>query len=548
MGSSADVWQRLGINARSSEEPQHQVTLTHSFLMQETMVTKSEFLEVYGDDGRQLLPRPECMECPVYVSWFDAVRYANRLSQAEGLEPCYDSQGVVLNQPGGKPYSCEGYRLPTEAEWEYAYRAGTTTDLYSGDLEASPTCDSELLALDEIAWYCGNSSEVQPVGQKAPNAWGLYDMAGNGGEWVGDTQRSYEGSAEIDPWTAGMGVNDVTVPYAAHFNRMVRGGGFVVSDLGEQSPPRLRGAFRQHRRPRAYYIGFRVVRARPRNLDACGNGTLDEGEECDDGNLNSDIEPDGCRTRCIVSFCGDGVQDAREQCDDGNGDDLDGCSSECAPEPYPVDCTEIYRLNPDTRSGFQVIDPDGPGGHPAFRAYCYMDLGGGWTEVHLALSEEEGEPPVAPRGQDSVDFLSRDSAHDYDRWPHALNNPARHLVALNEVRFQSPARNQWTHVYTGPPTTSLLDIPEGSFWDYEPEISNAPIPMGICDAMGSYRPDGLFIGKQGSRDRDYYFSPHDTDSSNQAGYFCWNGEQCDGSLFGDCSGESGVRIMVRRTF
>lgn len=103
------------------------------------------------------------------VSWYDAVAYANALSVKEGLTPFYKIEGTkVENIPGAN-----GYRLPTEEEWEYCCRAGTTGDRY-GDL-------------DEIAWYSGNSNDhIHEVGQKKPNNFGLYDTLGNVWEWVRD--------------------------------------------------------------------------------------------------------------------------------------------------------------------------------------------------------------------------------------------------------------------------------------------------------------------------------------------------------------------------
>lgn len=110
--------------------------------------------------------------CPVEtVSWIDAMKFCNRLSELEGLTGRYDldaddeSYGVVEDS--------NGYRLPSEAEWEFACRAGTNTVRYG--------------ELNDIAWYKGNSeNSIHPVGQKQPNAWGLYDMLGNTWEWCED--------------------------------------------------------------------------------------------------------------------------------------------------------------------------------------------------------------------------------------------------------------------------------------------------------------------------------------------------------------------------
>ncbi len=149
--------------AYSDEKPQHQVTLTKPFLMLRNEVTQAQYEAVMGtnpsyftgDTARPVEP----------VSWYDAVSFCARLSQLE---------------------SGATYRLPTEAEWEYAARAGTTTRRYG--------------AIDDIAWYSGNSSSTtHPVKQKLPNAWGLYDMLGNVWEWTGDWYGTYAHAALTDP-------------------------------------------------------------------------------------------------------------------------------------------------------------------------------------------------------------------------------------------------------------------------------------------------------------------------------------------------------------
>src|SRR5690349_2830707 len=100
------------------------------------------------------------------VSWNDAVRFCNLLSETAGLTPCYSIGGDVNAQDVICDWDADGYRLPSEAEWEYACRAGTTGVRYG--------------ELDEIAWYRENSGgRVHDVGSKEPNAWGLYDMIGN---------------------------------------------------------------------------------------------------------------------------------------------------------------------------------------------------------------------------------------------------------------------------------------------------------------------------------------------------------------------------------
>ena len=176
----------------------HEVSFTYDFAMGVTEVTQKEWMALTG--GGNPARFQSCgIDCPVeQVDWYSVVGYANALSEREGLERCYTLEGCsdVTNgwKDGGhsgctrvtfKGLDCTGYRLPTEAEWEYAYRAGTTTVYYNGDSDA---------ALGDIAWYQANSNNTShPVGQKLPNAWGLYDMAGSVNECTWDWYGIYPG-------------------------------------------------------------------------------------------------------------------------------------------------------------------------------------------------------------------------------------------------------------------------------------------------------------------------------------------------------------------
>jgi len=190
---------------RESDETQHPVTLKHGFEILTTPVTRKMYSDLMG-----YLPTGSpsgCASCPVaLVSWHEAAQYCNTLSVNAGLTSCYYCTGsksnvtcvVAAGYTGAKIYTCPGFRLPTEAEWEYACRATTTTSLYSGNLVS---CDSAAPLADQIAWYSENSSgTAHAVGQKSANTWGIHDMAGNVWEWCHDRYSSDLGSAAVtDP-------------------------------------------------------------------------------------------------------------------------------------------------------------------------------------------------------------------------------------------------------------------------------------------------------------------------------------------------------------
>jgi formylglycine-generating enzyme required for sulfatase activity len=234
MGSPASEF------ARGNEETQHRVTLTRDFYIQATEVTQGQFQDVMGYNPSS---STGCgRDCPVeQVSWHEAAAYCNALSSREGLGQCYGCNGSgrdVTCSPSNRystPYSCSGYRLPTEAEWEYAARAGTTGPSY-GDLSA-------------VAWYSDNSGDTtHRVGQKRANAWGLYDMLGNVWEWCHDWGGDYPGGSVTDPSGPDAGSS-----------RVIRGGSWYSNARN------VRAAYRNGNTPgnRNRYFGLRPVRSIP---------------------------------------------------------------------------------------------------------------------------------------------------------------------------------------------------------------------------------------------------------------------------------------------
>jgi formylglycine-generating enzyme required for sulfatase activity len=229
--------------AWENEKPLHEVTISRGFWMSETPVTQRQYQAITGENPSYF--EEAGLDAPVeQVSWYDVAEFANKISALEGLSPCFQNnsrmtamdlwmRAMGLGDEAGDYLGCKGWRLPTEAEWEYAARAGTTTPRYG--------------ELDEIAWYWANCGETtHAVGQKQANAWGLHDTLGNVLEWCYDGYGKYSSNTVFDP-----------VQSATSDNRVLRGGGWDgVAQI-------VRVAYRYSSDPsfRTYYVGFRLVRS-----------------------------------------------------------------------------------------------------------------------------------------------------------------------------------------------------------------------------------------------------------------------------------------------
>jgi formylglycine-generating enzyme required for sulfatase activity len=208
----------------SDESPTHQVTLTNAFYLSRTEVTQAQWVAKMGSNpsyfksASSAVPASEVPNRPVeQVSWND-------------IQPFCTNNGL---------------RLPTEAEWEYAYRAGTTTAFHGMPGYLNGTNDDNQLGT--IAWFTSNSGrQTRPVAGKAANGFGLYDMAGNVWEWCQDWYGTYASGAQTNPTGPGSGSY-----------RVLRGGSWGLSSIGCRASGRSGGYAPDDRN---IFIGFRVAR------------------------------------------------------------------------------------------------------------------------------------------------------------------------------------------------------------------------------------------------------------------------------------------------
>lgn len=256
---------------RDTDESQHEVTLTRSFYMQITEVTNGHWDAVITDKGRGLNPSQSHTgdNYPIEtVNWYEAASFANWLSYDEGLIPCYNGHGTCTGTLGDDftctdvsvLENCEGYLLPTEAQWEYAARAGTVTAYANPilfDTANTASGDNFNSNLHAMGWYVYNDAMensdgvtayehgTKPVVAKQANRWGMYDMHGNVLEWCRDWYGPYPDGPVTDP--SGPSTGGVLVG---------RGGGWFWQ------AEYARSAARSYYTPneRGNGLGFRLIR------------------------------------------------------------------------------------------------------------------------------------------------------------------------------------------------------------------------------------------------------------------------------------------------
>ena len=276
-----------------ADETQHSVTISRSFFINQTEVTQGQWKSLSGGINPSYFQDTTCsdncasdLNCAQYncasdanandsgpvedLDWYAAVGFANAKSAAEGLTSCYTLTGCIDAANGWQDgfhegctdaifagLTCTGYRLPTESEWEYAARAGTTAATYGGNLSAFNGCATLSGAgsfaagtgLENLAWFsCNAGRRTQAVGGKSANSFGLYDMLGNVSEWTGDWfSETYPGTV-TDPLGAVTGAD-----------RVIRGGAWDDGAASARAAQRFNFAADFRYRT----LGFRLARTAP---------------------------------------------------------------------------------------------------------------------------------------------------------------------------------------------------------------------------------------------------------------------------------------------
>ena len=292
MGSPADE------PGRHSNETLHQVTLTKGYYMQTTSVTQGQWETVMGTNPSYF---DTCGDnCPVdRVSWDDAQAFIAELNRMEATN---------------------GYSLPTEAQWEYTCRAGSTTAFTNGEITETG-CDYDA-NLNAMGWYCYNADgKIHPVAQKQANAWGLYDMHGNMWEWCSDWYGNYPSGSVVDPEGPSTGIY-----------RVLRGG--CINDGAQSCRSAVRYDFVPH--TGGHQAGFRVVLL-----------PSDTADDFDGDGYNSDVD---CNDNNKTIYPG-----ATEICGDGIDQDCSGSDCDMLGLPWKADNYDYSDITVTNRTNYSVV-------------------------------------------------------------------------------------------------------------------------------------------------------------------------------------------------
>jgi len=227
--------------AFSDELPQHPVTISYPLLVGKRLVTQRLWEAIMGASLRERYAVDSGPNRPIVgISWFEVVHFCNAISTHAGLTPVYGFSDALAIEPTVIwDQAADGFRLPTEAEWEYFARAGTTSAFWSGHSSSD---------LNATEWTGDNTEHLCDVGLRRPNPWGLYDVNGLVGEWCWDWYGPYEAAKSVDP----------SGPTNGH-GRVWRGGKWIW----RHRPEYYRSADRDQMLPvnNDQAVGFRIVRS-----------------------------------------------------------------------------------------------------------------------------------------------------------------------------------------------------------------------------------------------------------------------------------------------